>query len=84
MDDKQVLEDAIEAKEELTFVYDGKGRTVRPVSLRGAALLAWQVEGESSRPLPCIAHYTVSKIEGLKATGRTFSEYPDGWEPKKE
>lgn len=84
MDVEQTLKDAIEGKEELEFLYDNKPRTVRPVSLRGAALLAWQVEGESSRPLPCIAHYTVSKIEGLKATGRTFTEYPDGWEPKKE
>lgn len=83
MKNEQMLKDAIEAKEIVTFVYNGKGRSVQPVALQGPVLLAWQVEGEASRPLPCIAHYTTSKMEGLRATGEAFDEYPGGWEPKK-
>lgn len=57
---------ALETKKTVFFIYDDKPRFVEVhavgLTSKGEALRGWQTAGESSRPLPCWALFTIDKI----------------------
>lgn len=84
-DTVDVLVDAIYSAQTVSFVYDDKPRIVEVHALGestkdgGLIMRGYQVAGESSRPLPAWALFTVSKIDAL-TPGFIKSEAPrDGY-----
>jgi len=72
----------------LSFVYDEKPRTVEVhaygTSVKDGApvIRAWQVAGESSRPLPCWALMRVENIQEFEIAAANTSHAPrDGFKP---
>jgi hypothetical protein len=85
MSKADVLTDALNDSLAVSFIYDDKPRIVEVhavgVSTKDGSLImrGYQVAGESSRPLPCWALFTVDKIEALQV-GFIESQAPrDGY-----
>ena len=72
--------DAIATRQTLQFNYDDKPRVVEVHAIgkapKGIVMRGYQVAGESSRPLPCWALFSLDKIEAASLALVPFSEAP--------
>jgi len=78
------LTEAIKARLEIEFTYDGHHRVVRPaahgthIDTGNESLRGYQVAGTSKTRMPPLWDmFTVSKIVNLKVTQRRFDEDPE-------
>ena len=84
---KDTLCDAISNRRILSFTYDGLPRVVEPHLLGDRTtgkmgLSAYQIDGQSkSNTVPDWRPFTVSKIQDLEVTGRSFSGTRPGYNP---
>lgn len=62
------LVEAIDNGNCVAFFYDGKPRTVEVHAVGENLFRGYQIKGESSRPLPCWALFSIDKIEDLMPT----------------
>ena len=71
MNDIDIMTVALNENRTVSFIYDAKPRTVEIHAVGyspkdGSPIMrGFQVDGESSRPLPCWVLFTLSKIEDL-------------------
>lgn len=82
-----ILRNAMMDRKTVSFIYDGKNKTVEVhalgLSTKDGSLVmrGYQVAGVASRPLPIWALYTVSKIEGLSVDFVTSEAPRTGFTP---
>ena len=73
------LVEAIDNGNCVAFFYDGKPRTVEVHAVGENLFRGYQIEGESSRPLPCWVLFSVDKIEDLTRTNIASQAPRDGY-----
>ena len=80
------IDEAIESRREIEFVYDGHQRVVQPAAhgrhktTGNEVLRAYQVGGSSSsRTPPLWDLFLVDRMEQLRMTDRTFDDDPPGY-----
>jgi hypothetical protein len=76
MSTKDLAVTAINTKQTLYFTYDDKSRIVEVHAVGNTHLRGYQVAGQSSRPLPCWALFTLDKCEGPSLSFFPLSEAP--------
>jgi hypothetical protein len=78
----EILTTALTQGRTVAFDYDDKPRVVEPhaigTSTKDGSIImrAYQVAGESSRPLPCWALFTVDKMVNVEISPFVLSEAP--------
>lgn len=85
MTDIDILVVALNENRTVSFMYDDKPRTVEIHAIGYSTkddspiMRGFQVDGESSRPTPCWALFTISKIEDLAIDDQQSFAPRDGY-----